>query len=307
MIILCNFWQVATPFSAHPKCYKCLKLDNREVIVLENLRTLGYELHAKRSCLNVHHSRLVLKEYAKLHALSFALKDQNRKQFDAIAKFSHDAWVDILSAASLQRSMKNSRQDVLALLKKRGDMHLYEKFSQVSKDGPKKILEIFQTTDEQSVILHGDCWNNNFMFQYQNGDRTTPTAVKILDWQTSSLRSPACDLAMFLCLTSAHSAHMFDQLLKEYYEQLSQYLVQLGSSPSLFTFEDLQRHWKKFIVAAIIFAPSGFSFALADQEKIPEFGDITEEIDVAELMDFPIPETDDFYGRLKPLLEYLTL
>ncbi|VEN44920.1 unnamed protein product [Callosobruchus maculatus] len=297
--------KVITPFVAYPKCYKCLKLNKKEVLVLENLRSLGYELHEKKLCLNLNHTRMVLQEYAKLHAVSFALKDQNKKQFDILTGSLKDLMLDFLKTPSTTKNINRSIQAALESLKKRGDTHLYEKFGRISQGGASKTIEVFQTVDDQAVITHGDCWNNNFMFQYKNNDRTAPTAVKILDWQMCVLRSPACDLAMFLTLTSSRSAHLFDQLLKEYHDQLSEFLVQLGSSPDLFTFEDLLKHWKNFIIAGTIFAPLGFSFILAEKEDLPEFDEMKEGSNIGDFMDMPIPTGEAFYERLIPLIEYV--
>nr|CAI5865554.1 unnamed protein product [Callosobruchus analis] len=101
---------------------------------------------------------------------------------------------------------------------------------------------------------------------------------------------------MFLSLTSSQSAHVFDQLLKEYHDQLSEFLVQLGSSPDLFTFEDFFKHWKRFILAATIFTTLGFALILAEKEDLPETG---------EMLDMPIPAGEAFYERLIPLIEYV--
>ncbi|CAH2010624.1 unnamed protein product [Acanthoscelides obtectus] len=299
-----NQHHVRTPFTAYPKCYKCLKLHKKEILVFENLRPLGYELHNKKICLNLDHTRIVLQEYAKLHALSFALKDQNKKKFDDLATASKDLWVDFLSKPSTLSNIDKSIQSTLRLLKDREDPQVYGKFAEILKGGTDKLVKLFGTVDEQSVWLHGDCWNNNFMFQYKNNNKTTPTAVKILDWQTSVMKTPACDLCMFLTLTSSQSAYMFDQLLREYHDQLSNFLKQLGSSPDLFTFEDLQRHWKNFLPGALMFAPLGFAFILAVKEELPEFGEMKEGSDIGDFMDMPIPETDEFYEKLKPLIEY---
>nr|CAH7740837.1 unnamed protein product [Callosobruchus chinensis] len=275
---------VNSPFLAYPKCYKCLKLNKKNPSIREP-PALGYELHEKKLCLNLDQ----LKSVRQLHALSFALKDQNRKQFDTLTRPSKDLMLDFLTRPNTMKNINKLIQSTLTSLIKRGDTRLCEKFARISQGGAAKMIEVYQSVDDQAVITHGDCWNNNFMFQYKNNNRTTPTAVKILDWQASILRSPACDLAMFLSLTSSQSAHLFDQLLKEYHDQLSDFLVQLGSSPDLFTFEDLLKHWKNFIIAASIFAPLGYAFILAEKQDLPEFGEMKEGSDIGDFMDMPIP------------------
>nr|CAI5838952.1 unnamed protein product [Callosobruchus analis] len=143
--------------------------EKKEILILEDLRPLGYELHDKKVCLNIDHTRVVLQEYAKLHALSFALKDQNKVMFDKLAGSSEDLLLDFLSKASTKRNINKTIKSVLTSLKERGDVHLHEKFEEITKGGADKVVKIFQTIDEQAVMLHGDCWNNNFMFRYKVG------------------------------------------------------------------------------------------------------------------------------------------
>ncbi|KAG5895429.1 hypothetical protein JTB14_037588 [Gonioctena quinquepunctata] len=73
--------KIVNTFDAVPKCYKTISTAEREVIVMENLKKKGYTLHDKRKPMNSKHLRLVLKNYAKFHALSFAMKDQDKEEY----------------------------------------------------------------------------------------------------------------------------------------------------------------------------------------------------------------------------------
>jgi hypothetical protein len=53
-----------------------------EVLVMEDMREQGYILRDRRFGLDVSHCQLVLEELAKLHALSFAIRDQKPEQFN---------------------------------------------------------------------------------------------------------------------------------------------------------------------------------------------------------------------------------
>nr|CAI5827350.1 unnamed protein product [Callosobruchus analis] len=261
--------QIRTPFCAYPRCFRCLKLENKEVLVLEDLNLSGYIHHDKNICMNLAHIRIVLREYARLHALSFALRDQNKLLFDWLALQMRETFRRFLSEAKV--AYNTGIQEALDLLKESGDEDLYQKYKKLSKGGADRLIEIIGTTDEKAVIVHGDCWNNNFMFQYQNNDHSRPTSVMILDWQFSSLKSPAYDLAYFLYMTSARSANLFNQFLQEYHKHLSDFLVELGSSPKLFTLEDLQRHWRDFQIMGLLFIPTAFKFVLGDKDSLPDF------------------------------------
>ncbi|CAH2010214.1 unnamed protein product [Acanthoscelides obtectus] len=300
--------QIRAPFSAHPRCLKCLKLENKEILVLEDLRSGGYALHDKKICMNLAHSRMVLREYARLHALSFALRDQNRLLFDSLTRNMKDPFVDFLSAPATRKAMNIGIQQALDLLKKSGDEDLYKKYEQLTKGGADRLVEAVATIDEKAVIVHGDCWNNNFMFQYKNNDKTSPSSVMILDWQFSSLKSPTYDLAYFLYLTSSRSANLFHQFLQEYHEHLSDFLIQLGSSPSLYTFEDLQKHWRTAQTFGMLFMPTAFKFVVGEEENLPDFARMEEGTALGDLLSLiPRPENKEYYERLKCAIQYAEL
>nr|CAH7730317.1 unnamed protein product [Callosobruchus chinensis] len=295
--------QIRNPFSAHPRCFKCLKLEDKEVLALEDLNSAGYAHHNKDICMNLAHIRMVLREYAKLHALSLALRDQNKPLFDSLTRRLKDPFVDFLSES--KAAFNTGIQEVLDLLQRSGDEDLYQKYKELSKGGADRLVEIIATIDEKAVIVHGDCWNNNFMFQYKNNDNTSPTNVMILDWQFSSLKSPAYDLAYFLYTTSTRSANLFHQYLQEYHKHLSDFLIQLGSSPNLFTFEDLQSHWKDFQIMGLLFIPTSFKFVVGDKDNLPDFSEIVEGQKMGDyLRSVPLPKNKEFYERLKCAIEF---
>jgi hypothetical protein len=53
-----------------------------EVLVLEDMRDQGYKMLDRRTSMDVTHCQLVLEQLAKLHAFSFAMRDQKPEQFN---------------------------------------------------------------------------------------------------------------------------------------------------------------------------------------------------------------------------------
>ncbi|CAH1993723.1 unnamed protein product [Acanthoscelides obtectus] len=154
-------------FASYPKCYKCLKLYKKDVIVLENLKAQGYELHNKLECFNLAHTRKVLQQYAKLHALSFALKDQRPDFFASLVDGSIDSLLDYLKKPRFQQAITESCENGVKILMKYGDDKLADKYDKITIDGVDKLKQIYEEKYDQKVINHGDCWNNNFMFRYE--------------------------------------------------------------------------------------------------------------------------------------------
>ncbi|KAJ8957795.1 hypothetical protein NQ314_006470 [Rhamnusium bicolor] len=151
-----------------PKCYKTLISDNMEVLVLDNLKKCGYELYDRKKSFNVHHLKAILKEYGKFHALSFALRNQRLEVFNILTTFETDVFKGFLEADMIKRSLRKAVINALNILKERRDLNLMKKFKKLlKKDTADMLLDLVSEKEPQSVILHGDCWNNNFMFKYQ--------------------------------------------------------------------------------------------------------------------------------------------
>ncbi|CAH2011337.1 unnamed protein product [Acanthoscelides obtectus] len=159
-------------FKSYPKCYKCLHLHRKEVIVLQNLKSLGFELHDRKKTMNFRHARAVLREYGKLHAISFALKDQREEIFNALAGGCKDLFMQFLSEEKSRDAFNGEFKKVLDLLKEFGEHELYDKFKRYETCAVKTFMDVCEANEPQSSFAHGDCWNNNFMFKYKVVEET---------------------------------------------------------------------------------------------------------------------------------------
>ena len=91
--------------------------------------------------------------------------------------------------------------------------------SQLSKAGPL------------SCIAHGDCWNNNILYSYD--DRTGKAVdVRLVDWQMVVLADPGRDVYTFLAssTTAAMRKENGKQLIDHYVSCLMSALEKLGLS-----------------------------------------------------------------------------
>lgn len=75
-------------FLSHPKCYGTIKNHEKEqyAIVLEDLRQLGFRTWDKVQSTPIENMRLLIREVAKFHGISFAMKDQRPAEF---AEYKH--------------------------------------------------------------------------------------------------------------------------------------------------------------------------------------------------------------------------
>ncbi|KAJ8977342.1 hypothetical protein NQ317_017756 [Molorchus minor] len=299
--------QVLNMFENVPKCYLTLMLKNMEVLVLENLRKVGYELHDKTQPMNADHLKLILRKYGQFHALSFALKDQRKDEFKSLCDGVKDLFIEFLKNTSVKESYRKSLETFLIMAKERGDLDLYQKLKDlIIRDVDDILVNSRSQKEEQCVLLHGDCWNNNFMFKYKQNDRTSPYDVKILDWQLSTLLSPAFDLAYLIYANSSQTElDRFDELLETYYSSFSNFLRDLGSDPEkLFSYKDLKRHWAKHSTFAALSMPTILKFVLCEKEDAPAFEDFRDGDDLGSLMEIHLTDPDAYYNRIKAVLNH---
>ncbi|KAG5878243.1 hypothetical protein JTB14_023222 [Gonioctena quinquepunctata] len=291
-----------------PKCYNCIETGQEEVIVMDNLKAEGYKMNDTKRSLNFNHLKAILMEYGKLHALSFALKDQNRGLYQELTQiFNDDIIIHVMETEQMIDSMKENLKSASETLKEWGDISLNEKFSGCFPKHPHEVMSeiIISLSDEpQTVIVHDDCWNNNYLFKYQGEDLTEPVYVKIIDWQLSGVRSPVFDLSNFIHGSACEkSLEKFNELLECYYESFSTFLEQLGSDPKeLFTFSDLKRHWNKYGFVGVIGSLSVLKITLSDE--IPELpGDGDHSKDVA-WFNLPITDREGYHTRLRAIISH---
>ncbi|KAJ8977340.1 hypothetical protein NQ317_017754 [Molorchus minor] len=265
--------QVLSMFENVPKCYLTLMLKNMEVLVLENIRTAGYELHDKKQPMNVDHLKLILRKYGQFHALSFALRDQRKDEFKSLCDGVKDLFIEFSKDTSIKESYRKSLETFLIMAKERGDLDLYQKLKNwVIRDVGDILVDSRSEKEEQCVFLHGDCWNNNFMFKYRPDDRTSPYDVKILDWQMSALLSPAFDLAYLIYINSSQrELDRLDELLETYYSS--------------------------FLTSCEILAPILKNYA-------PAFEDFGGGKDMGNLLEIHLKDPDAYYKRLKTVFNH---
>lgn len=159
---------IKTIFNPLAKIYKCVVKKNIDLIMLENLKTSGYEVCDKRQPLSSQHLKLALVDYGKLHALSFAMRDQKPDLYQHITKDLKS----VLKAHTLNvlsPFLPTLFNQVLDLLLKKQEFDVHSKLKHLL-DHKKIIEQALQLYDENttySVVNHCDPWINNLMFQYE--------------------------------------------------------------------------------------------------------------------------------------------
>ena len=158
----------ANGFFNFPKCYFAEFDDELQdsVIIMEDLHERGCKMWDKYKPANFEHARYVMEYLGRLHAVSFAMKAQRPDIFDEfkeledfMSTIQNDGFDQMMNAA-----MENAIAGIPANTPNvRGKMlRLQAELKQVMMD-----LVRPEQAEPFAVIGHGDCWTNNFMFEYR--------------------------------------------------------------------------------------------------------------------------------------------
>ncbi|KAJ3649966.1 hypothetical protein Zmor_021679 [Zophobas morio] len=267
---------VKEPFNNAPKCYDTIILEDMEVLILENLKQRDFILHDRKFPMNRAHVEKVVKTYGKLHAISFALRDQKPDLFKQLSR----ELVDILKL--IKKTMKpppktyNLYGTIIKYAEEDNEHEVVAKAYSLHEK-VENAHEITNPNDPYAVILHGDCWNNNFMFKYAD-NKSSLLDVCLLDFQLSRLASPVYDLSYFL-FTSISEVDIkdFDEIVELYYRSLSDSLREMGSDPNqMFPYEELLKQWKTYSLFGLMMMPNIINICLSEQDEVPDLVEAAE-------------------------------
>lgn len=151
-------------FQKFAKCYSVCKENHQEAIILQNLKCLGYDVYDRMKPQNLDHVMFVFDCYGKLHALSLGMKLLRADLYRKLTGKMTDLLAKFVVQAGMVKHVKEGYDEAIKLL----DHFSSNKLPDLDKVAMENILYKNQhPEDGLSVILHGDCWNNNMMFKYQ--------------------------------------------------------------------------------------------------------------------------------------------
>ncbi|XP_063695694.1 uncharacterized protein LOC134827085 [Culicoides brevitarsis] len=234
-------------FTNFPKVYFA-GIDEKSgegAIIMENLRERGYATADRAKTIDFTYSRLVMEGLGRYHALSYAMKHQKPEIF---AKFKlTDILVEMFSKPEMQHMWTQMYDQAIATL-----MPEEETLKAKLVDFKENIVPILthlvnpDVAEPFTVLNHGDCWINNFMFNF-NGE--VPIGIKFIDFQVARYVSPVLDLMYFIFASTDKQLRdeHYDDLIRAYHSALSAMLERLGEKTNkVMSFEALQAELKKF-------------------------------------------------------------
>ncbi|KAJ3638293.1 hypothetical protein MTP99_001680 [Tenebrio molitor] len=299
---------IETPFDSVPKCYGTFVGDQMEVIVLENLKKIGYKLWPKRESLTRSHIDMVIKEYSKFHAISVAMKHQQPDKFQELINTFDQNKNIMLGFGRMDLVFASYLEEAYELLKKELDEKFTLKLKHFSEQVNLILAEMNDNTSRFKVFTHGDCWNNNFMFKYNNDDSKTPTKVAILDWQIARYSTLIFDLSYFLfaCISKDDVKDIGD-ILSTYHKACTNHLKRLGveESNELYPFQQFLDDWNKYCKQGILMATLVAKVCSSEKDEVKDIARSADDgKDFSQTFMVGLKNTDHFKNRMRLIVEY---
>lgn len=264
------------------RCFALSTERDSEVIILEDLRPGGFKMFDRRKGMDRAHVTLVVKELGRLHAASKLLMDKLpyklEEKFPFIEKdftsFNENKFQDIFQWYCTNAAEMAER------------IGGYENVAAWLRDAAPNCINMFEEQTKSNppfeVICHGDTWNNNVLFRYD--DEGVPTDVRLVDLQICRKASPATDLnyLMYTSLNGDDRRENLDYILNAYYSSFSQVLCD-GKEHPPYTAEELKREYRAKHLFGLLMAIMVVPIVVSEASEVMDLDNVKTD-DVEEFM-----------------------
>ena len=240
------------------------------VIVLENLIASGYSPTEKKSFLDYHHLRLMVRKLGVFHAYSYHMRQEAADKFHAMILCQLETDSNVLLQFScfrecVMRGFRRLTTDPCYRSKIQNLSHLIENCDEVYRS----IL----TGDERNcthILCHGDFLRNNVLFAYDEGK---PVDAKIVDLASWRFASPVIDLALLLYLNADQKMRdkNWDNLIDEYYAAVCGTFPSVRVPSKNLILAEFKTNAMMAYFIASFFLPS---LIASDNDDVPGYADI---------------------------------
>lgn len=142
-------------FNEYPKCYSTITEAPAESLLLEDLSVRGFKIIDRYSEeTSADHVYLIMKALAKFHAISFALKDQQPKQFVELASKLKENFIRV-DDVFVREFFNNCSRAIFEVLPKDEDADLLAKLKKWFQKDAIDICSDCLQTSTGAVISHG--------------------------------------------------------------------------------------------------------------------------------------------------------
>lgn len=155
-------------FTSFPKCYAAVADEQKSqfVVIMEDLKAKGFDLLSKERPIESNHLFLTVGQLARMHAISFAIKDQQPEVYDELRKITdlrrifveYDVWREFV---------ESSFDRAIAVLLDERHIEWLRAIKQNVRDLIATLLAD-DASDPFGVIGHGDMWLTNILFHHDS-------------------------------------------------------------------------------------------------------------------------------------------
>ncbi|XP_068227553.1 uncharacterized protein [Palaemon carinicauda] len=253
-----------------PKFYCSILDEEFGLMFIEDLHPRGFKMNDKLVGMDLSHTTLVFEELARLHAASTLLQGKKSLQeltdeFEFL-KFDFHKYPGP-SKENFKKSFESCFPTVNEILRRKGGYEKAQEWLCSNESALEDILERNLVLEEPfAVICHGDCWNNNMLFRYN--DKGIPVEVMMIDLQVSRAASLATDLR-YLTGLNLHPEVMkpsnLNDLLASYHKSFNAVMKCDGRSVP-FSLQQLKEEYKKRYEWGLFFLMLPFSYIVKPSE-----------------------------------------
>ncbi|CAD7091889.1 unnamed protein product [Hermetia illucens] len=210
------FQESNVDFNFAPKCWKIV--EEHEILIMEDLKARKFANINRRQGMDMEHAELVLEKMAQFHAASACIYERDGKYSDQLMQDMYNEQ----TAEGFRAAQSVIWSTVANYFRQWNSCQEYGELVESVKDRIGDIcVELYKKDfNEFNVLLHGDLWANNIMFQHDENGKAKD--VLFVDLQISRYGSPVQDLIYFIVSSTELSIKTkeFDHFIKFYHTEL---------------------------------------------------------------------------------------
>ncbi|XP_023307518.2 uncharacterized protein LOC111689277 [Lucilia cuprina] len=246
------------------------KVDRDAVLVQENLQTSGFKAGNRHKPFDLQHTKLILREMAKYHALPIALRLKKPEEFN---KYIRPYFRKFNMNNGMSPEVKNQMEVELyqeVANATNNNANCVERVKELMQEYDSFVAKPDKEDDLFTSIEHCDMWINNLMIQYD--EHSQPSKVKFVDFQIAQYESCVHDI-IFLLFSSVETSvleYHVDELLQLYYQTFIECLKSVNVCTEEYSFVGFMKEIHNCAPIEICHALFMTKIILADNSTIPE-------------------------------------
>uniref|UniRef100_A0A0P4WGL7 CHK kinase-like domain-containing protein n=2 Tax=Scylla TaxID=6760 RepID=A0A0P4WGL7_SCYOL len=213
------------------------------VLVMENVKVLGYETNPKQEGLSFEHAMVAVDHVARLHAVSYSY-DKTHNFLEKFPCFQFSTAISTFFKPVVWASLAN----VITFLK---SQKMYEDMVKKLETGrttlPVKFAALWddQTRHRFLALTHGDFWNSNLMYRHDESHNIE--SLKLIDWQIAQWNNPVFDLHYLLNTSTSFEMRRdhAEEILRHYHTTFTTATSTMGTPVPNWNYEQFKAEFER--------------------------------------------------------------